>query len=200
MGKRKTVIDQRLMSWIGYESRQRALLRDASSLTDAGRIGEAKDRLSIFEAHGRAHSHVWYTGNPQSQHKLLDSSRNEVSIRYAEGLMSKGTASSKRLAEAILERVRFDTIAQVRTLSKNGNLTTEALKKASSDIDRVHRIFSNEIRSRWDQPVMSDQEIADAAYSAVVVPMLEKSGIPAPGTGSSGKVRYETTLGNKMPL
>lgn len=194
----KAAIDPRLTNWLMYEHKQMTLLRSASGLTDAGRIGEAKDRLSLFEWRSRAqrtaYAYVWYTGNPKSQHELLDSSRNAVRIRYAEGLMSRGEVSSKRLAEAILERVRFDTIAQVRTLSKNGNLTTEALKKADSDIDRVHRIFSNEIRSRWDTP-MSDQELSDAAYSAVVVPLLEKDGIPVPTAGQSGKARYETTIG-----
>lgn len=103
---------------------------------------------------------------------------------HVQGIQSKGNTArfliqqaksedeSKRVAEKILDMVRFDADAYKLGRISNGKWSMDVEKLVSHEIDKVHRMCSEEIRSKWAKPIMTDEELADYFYRQEVEPRI----------------------------
>lgn len=85
---------------------------------------------------------------------------------------AKSEDESKRAAEKILDMVKFDTDAYKLGRISNGKWSADVEKLFSHEIDKVHRMCSEEIRSKWAKPQMTDAELADYFYRQEVGPEI----------------------------
>ena len=94
---------------------------------------------------------LWYTGD--GMHRVLNAAKQEAVITDAYNLLGNGTVTGKQMAERLLDNLKFDTKQQERyALQMRDKGTLEATKETSREIDKVHRLLGDEIRSKWDKP------------------------------------------------
>lgn len=86
-------------------------------------------------------------------------------------------ADSKALAEYFLSMVRFDSDFRKSHIIEGENYRAKVSKSDSSimrQIDHIHENCSQEIRSKWDRPQLSDEEVVDALYADKIEKELAK--------------------------
>lgn len=106
---------------------------------------------------------LWYTGD--GLHRVLNAAKQEAVITDAYNLLGNGTVTGKQMAERLLDNLEFDTKQQERyALQMRDKGTLEATKATSREIDKVHRLLGDEIRSKWDKPIISDEQLENALY------------------------------------
>lgn len=105
---------------------------------------------------------LWYTGD--GMHRVLNAAKQEAVITDAYNLLGNGTVTGKQMAERLLDNLEFDTKQQERyALQMRDKGTLEATKATSREIDKVHRLLGEEIRSKWDEPI-SNAKLGNALY------------------------------------
>ena len=88
-------------------------------------------------------------------------------------------ADSKALAEYFLGRVRFDSDFRTKYSIDTSNYNMNVSKSDSNiarQIDHIHENCSQEVRSKWAKPQLSDEEVADALYADRIEKELAKIG------------------------
>lgn len=106
---------------------------------------------------------LWYTGD--GMHRVLNAAKQEAVITDAYNLLGNGTVTGKQMAERLLDNLEFDTKQQERyALQMRDKGTLEATKATSREIDKIHRLLGDEIRSKWDKPIISDEQLENALY------------------------------------
>lgn len=106
---------------------------------------------------------LWYTGD--SMHRVLNAAKQEAVITDAYNLLGNGTVTGKQMAERLLDNLEFDTKQHERyALQMRDKGTLEATKATTREIDKVHRLLGDEIRSKWDKPLISDEQLENALY------------------------------------
>ncbi|RHB19129.1 hypothetical protein DW892_05050 [Collinsella sp. AM40-7AC] len=106
---------------------------------------------------------LWYTGD--GLHRVLNAAKQEAVITDAYNLLGNGTVTGKQMAERLLDNLEFDTKQQERyAMQIRDKGTLEATKATSREIDKVHRLLGDEIRSKWDKPIISDEQLENALY------------------------------------
>lgn len=106
---------------------------------------------------------LWYTGD--GLHRVLNAAKQEAVIIDAYNLLGNGTVTGKQMAERLLDNLEFDTKQQERyAMQMRDKGTLEATKATSREIDKVHRLLGDEIRSKWDKPIISDEQLENALY------------------------------------
>ena len=99
---------------------------------------------------------LWYTGD--SMHRVLNAAKQEAVITDAYNLLGNGTVTGKQMAERLLDNLEFDTRQQERyALQVRDKGTLEIAKNTSREIDKIHRLLGDEIRSKWDAPISNEQ-------------------------------------------
>lgn len=115
---------------------------------------------------------LWYTG--AAKHELFYEAMRQVKIDTALASLKSGTVTGKQIAEKILDSVAFaDKKIDAMKLS-GGQQDYELTKIHGRDIDKVHKIKEEEIKSTWDVPLISEQQISDAFFADAAAPLLEK--------------------------
>lgn len=105
---------------------------------------------------------LWYTGD--GMHRVLNAAKQEAVITDAYNLLGNGTVTGKQMAERLLDNLEFDTKQQERyALQMRDKGTLEATKATSREIDKIHRLLGDEIRSKWDEPI-SNEQLENALY------------------------------------
>lgn len=105
---------------------------------------------------------LWYTGD--GMHRVLDAAKQEAVITDAYNLLGNGTVTGKQMAERLLDNLEFDTKQQERyAIQMRDKGTLEATKATSREIDKIHRLLGEEIRSKWDEPI-SNEKLENALY------------------------------------
>lgn len=105
---------------------------------------------------------LWYTGD--GMHRVLNAAKQEAMITDAYNLLGNGTVTGKQMAERLLDNLEFDTKQQERyALQMRDKGTLEATKATSREIDKIHRLLGDEIRSKWDEPI-SNEQLENALY------------------------------------
>lgn len=106
---------------------------------------------------------LWYTGD--GLHRVLNAAKQEAVITDAYNLLGNGTVTGKQMAERLLDNLEFDTKQQERyAMQIRDKGTLEATKATSREIDKVHKLLGDEIRSKWDKPIISDEQLENALY------------------------------------
>ena len=106
---------------------------------------------------------LWYTGD--GLHRVLNAAKQEAVITDSYNLLGNGTVTGKQMAERLLDNLEFDTKQQERyAMQIRDKGTLEATKATSREIDKVHRLLGDEIRSKWDKPIISDEQLENALY------------------------------------
>lgn len=99
---------------------------------------------------------LWYTGD--GLHRVLNAAKQEAVITDAYNLLGNGTVTGKQMAERLLDNLEFDTKQQERySIQMRDKGALEVAKKTSREIDKVHRLLGQEIRSKWDEPISNEQ-------------------------------------------
>lgn len=99
---------------------------------------------------------LWYTGD--GLHRVLNAAKQEAVITDAYNLLGNGTVTGKQMAERLLDNLEFDTKQQERySIQMRDKGALEVAKKTSREIDKVHRLLGEEIRSKWDKPISNEQ-------------------------------------------
>lgn len=99
---------------------------------------------------------LWYTGD--GMHRVLNAAKQEAVITDAYNLLGNGTVTGKQMAERLLDNLEFDTKQQERyAIQMRDKGTLEATKATSREIDKIHRLLGEEIRSKWDEPISNEQ-------------------------------------------
>lgn len=105
---------------------------------------------------------LWYVGD--GMHRVLNAAKQEAVITDAYNLLGNGTVTGKQMAERLLDSLEFDTKQQERyAIQMRDKGTLEATKETSREIDKVHRLLGEEIRSKWDEPI-SNAKLENALY------------------------------------
>ena len=98
-------------------------------------------------------------------HRVLNAAKQEAVIADAYNLLGNGTVTGKQMAERLLDNLEFDTKQQERyALQMRDKGTLEATKATSREIDKVHRLLGEEIRSKWDKPMISNEKLENALF------------------------------------
>ena len=96
---------------------------------------------------------------------MLNAAKQEAVITDAYNLLGNGTVTGKQMAERLLDNLEFDTKQQERyALQMRDKGTLEATKATSREIDKVHRLLGEEIRSKWDKPMISNEKLENALF------------------------------------
>lgn len=99
---------------------------------------------------------LWYTGD--GLHRVLNAAKQEAVITDVYNLLGNGTVTGKQMAERLLDNLEFDTKQQERySIQMRDKGALEVAKKTSREIDKVHRLLGEEIRSKWDEPISNEQ-------------------------------------------
>lgn len=99
---------------------------------------------------------LWYVGN--GTHSVLNAAKQEAVITDAYNLLGNGTVTGKQMAERLLDNLDFDTRQQERySIQMRDKGALEVAKKTSREIDKIHRLLGEEIRSKWDEPISNEQ-------------------------------------------
>lgn len=105
---------------------------------------------------------LWYTGD--GMHRVLNAAKQEATITDIYNLLGNGTVTGKQMAERLLDNLEFDTKQQERySIQMRDKGTLDALKQTSREIDKIHFKLSEEIRSKWDEPI-SNEQLENALY------------------------------------
>ena len=105
---------------------------------------------------------LWYTGD--GMHRVLNAAKQEATVTDIYNLLGNGTVTGKQMAERLLDNLEFDTKQQERYLIQMKDKgTLEAVKQTSREIDKIHMKLSEEIRSKWDEPI-SDEQLENALF------------------------------------
>lgn len=86
-------------------------------------------------------------------------------------------ADSKALAEYFLDRVRFDSDFRQSHFIEAESYSAQVSKsnlKLMRQIDHLHENCSQEIRSKWAEPQLSDKEVVDALFADGIEKELAK--------------------------
>lgn len=68
------------------------------------------------------------------------------------------------MAERMLDNLEFDTRQLEKySIQLRDKDTLDAVKQASREIDKIHFKLSEEIRSKWDEPI-SNEQLENALY------------------------------------
>lgn len=118
---------------------------------------------------------LWYiaNGSPSAEnaHQLIADTKNNIALDYA----SQIRFNNRQLAEGILNAVKFDTQArskfQIET--KDGNKLT-ANKVGSRQRDHIHANKGQLIRSAWEKPTPSAEEVAEELAERYILPRVER--------------------------
>lgn len=106
---------------------------------------------------------LWYTGD--GMHRVLNAVKQEAVITDAYNLLGNGTVTGKQMAERLLDNLEFDTRQQERyALQMRDKGTLEATKATTREIDKVHRLLGDEIRGKWDKPMISNEKLENALF------------------------------------
>lgn len=118
---------------------------------------------------------LWYVGN--GEHKVLNAAKQEATITDIYNLLGNGTVTGKQMAERLLDNLEFDTKQQGRySIQLRDKGTLDAVKQTSREIDKIHFKLSEEIRSKWDEPI-SNEKLENALYLDAIqdeLPDIEK--------------------------
>lgn len=99
---------------------------------------------------------LWYTGD--GMHRVLNAAKQEAVITDAYNLLGNGTVTGKQMAERLLDNLEFDTKQQERyAIQMRDKGALEATKATSREIDKIHRLLGEEIRSKWHEPISNEQ-------------------------------------------
>lgn len=147
-------------------------------------VWTASHRLSDLRNHIRSAKEV-ISRMKVSDYQLWYKEGVEIhDLVHAQGIQSKGRMAQqairkantadegKRVAEKILDMVKFDTDAYKTARITNGKWNTDVEKLFSNEIDKVHRMCSEEIRSKWARPTMTDEELAQYFYRQEIAPEI----------------------------
>lgn len=105
---------------------------------------------------------LWYVGN--GEHSVLNAAKQEATITDIYNLLGNGTVTGKQMAERLLDNLEFDTKQQERySIQLRDKGTLDAVKQTSREIDKIHFKLSEEIRSKWDEPI-SNEKLENALY------------------------------------
>lgn len=86
-------------------------------------------------------------------------------------------ASSKALAEHFLNMVRFESDFRQSHFIEAENYSAKVSKSNSKlmrQVDHIHENCAQEIRSKWDAPQLTDEEVADMLYADKIEKELAK--------------------------
>ena len=98
-------------------------------------------------------------------HRVLNAAKQEAVITDAYNLLGNGTVTGKQMAERLLDNLEFDTKQQERyALQMRDKGTLEATKATTREIDKIHRLLGEEIRSKWDKPMISNEKLENALF------------------------------------
>lgn len=106
---------------------------------------------------------LWYTGN--GLHHILDIYK----IRTLASLPTGGTTvTSKAMAEKMLEGVKYASRQVEKFRRQTGTVDYRVTKATNDAIDAVHRHLQQDIEAKWDRPMLTEQEVADALTTHLV--------------------------------
>lgn len=104
-------------------------------------------------------------------HEILGLGKSEIFANATKN------ANSKRLAEYFLSMVKFDSNFRQSHFIEDENYSAQVSKSNSKlmrQIDHIHKNCSKEIRSKWDIPQFTDEEVADMVYVDKIEKKLAK--------------------------
>lgn len=105
---------------------------------------------------------LWYSGD--GMHRVLNAAKQEARISDIYNLLGNGTVTGKQMAERMLDNLEFDTIQLEKySIQLRDKDTLDAVKQTSREIDKIHFKLSEEIRSKWDEPI-SNEKLENALY------------------------------------
>lgn len=105
---------------------------------------------------------LWYSGD--GMHRVLNAAKQEARISDIYNLLGNGTVTGKQMAERMLDNLEFDTRQLEKySIQLRDKDTLDAVKQTSREIDRIHFKLSEEIRSKWDEPI-SNEKLENALY------------------------------------
>lgn len=108
---------------------------------------------------------------------MLNAAKQEARISDIYNLLGNGTVTGKQMAERMLDNLEFDTRQlESYSIQLRDKDTLDAVKQTSREIDKIHFKLSEEIRSKWDEPI-SNEKLENALYLDAIqdeLPDIEK--------------------------
>lgn len=105
------------------------------------------------------------------EHEILGLEKSRMRADLA------GRATSKRLAEYFLSMIRFDSDFRNKYAIAGENHTATVTKSDSKimrQIDHIHEDCSREIREKWTEPQLTEEEVAGILYADKIEKELAK--------------------------
>ena len=134
---------------------------------------------------------LWYiaNGSPSAEaaHQLISDTKNNIALNYTNEIKF----SNRQLAEGILDAVQFDRQAR-QSLTIEGSKGNEvaANKVGDRQRDYIHANKGELIRSAWEKPTPSAEEIAEELAERFIRPAVIDS-LEELDKRSNGMISYK---------
>ena len=115
---------------------------------------------------------LWYQG--AAVHEVLNEAKQKLTIDTAKVLADGPTVTGKQMAERLMENMEFEARKLNEYPALLGRQPYQATKRFGRDIDHVHEACSDEIRSTWDRPQISEEEFQAALFVDAAKGVLDK--------------------------
>lgn len=114
---------------------------------------------------------LWYREGIKA-HQILNLVKAQIAARYALGI------SDRQLADYVTETISLSQRQNRNFALMSGNNTLEGQRVFDDEIERVHNRLSNDIRSRFEQPMIGTEEFTEVMFASLVKDELEQIAPP----------------------
>ena len=111
-----------------------------------------------------------YDGN--GAHEVWRENNRRFQLEHAKRLFKSPSFNGKALAEALLSMVEYQDHLSGRWEAQK-SLPVDMEKVHSREIDHIHASCASEIESKWDKPVMTENEVAEAFFLDAIAEHLD---------------------------
>ena len=105
-------------------------------------------------------------------HQILNLVKAQIAASYALGI------SDRQLADYVTETISLSQRQNRNFALMSGNNTLEGQRVFDDEIERVHNRLSNDIRNRFEQPMIGTEEFTEVMFASIVKDELEQIAPP----------------------
>lgn len=114
---------------------------------------------------------LWYKQGIKA-HQILGLAKAQIAASYALGI------SDRKLADFVTETISLSQRQNRNFALMSGNNTLEGQRMFDDEIERVHNRLSNDIRNRFEQPMIGTEEFNEVMFASIVKDELEQIAPP----------------------
>lgn len=85
-----------------------------------------------------------------------------------------GSATNRKLAEWMLNKIEYESKQLLRTYTSMGTIDKEQAVKVGTYLKHIHANCRDEIESKFDKPLISDEEVGEIFFENMIADSLKR--------------------------